>query len=168
VIDEVLRGTRHLFDTKHQVLALEVPPGLPPVLADHNRTAQVLTNLLSNAYKYTPENGAVTLRVTAEPAHLHVAVLDTGVGISPEDQRKLFTKFFRAEDRAAREMATGTGLGLSIVRNLVELQGGRIWFESEFRRGSTFHFTLPLAPAEVAAQPAETPGPAEPARKAAP
>ena len=72
---------------------------------------------------------------------------DTGIGISPEDQRRLFQKFFRSEDRAAREMAPGTGLGLNIVKNLVELQGGNIWFESEFRRGSTFHFTLPLAEA---------------------
>ncbi len=66
------------------------------------------------------------------------------------DQARLFQKFFRSEDRAAREMASGTGLGLNIVKNLVELQGGRIWLESEFRRGSTFHFTLPISPAAVA------------------
>jgi signal transduction histidine kinase len=145
------------------------------VYADSDRTAQVLTNLLSNAYKYTPDKGEVTLRVRVaqpEPAEsgvtwvssradapgpqarpqLHVAVQDTGIGISHEDQRRLFEKFFRSDDRTAREMASGTGLGLNIVKNLVELQGGRIWVESEFRRGSTFNFTLPLA--ETAAPPA--------------
>ena len=71
--------------------------------------------------------------------------MDTGIGISHEDQRRLFQKFFRSDDRTAREMASGTGLGLNIVKNLVELQGGHIWVESELRRGSTFHFTLPLA-----------------------
>jgi signal transduction histidine kinase len=156
VIDDVLRASRGLLEAKQQILTLDVPPGLPAVYADSNRAAQVLTNLLSNANKYTPELGEVTLRVRVEPAEaapsangagpwLHVAVQDTGIGISPEDQRRLFQKFFRSEDRAAREMAPGTGLGLNIVKNLVELQGGQIWFESEFRRGSTFHFTLPLA-----------------------
>jgi signal transduction histidine kinase len=150
VVDEVLRNSRGLFESKQQVLTLDMPDDLPPVLADSNRAAQALTNLLSNAYKYTPEKGEITLSVRAEPAGqaggwLHIAVHDTGIGISPEDQSKLFQKFFRSEDRTAREMAPGTGLGLNIVKNLVELQGGRIWFESEFRRGSTFHFTLPLA-----------------------
>ena len=160
-MDEVLRGTRGLFESKQQVLIVDVPDDLPLVYADLNRAEQVLTNLLSNAYKYTPDKGEITLRVTAETASLpagvslpagarpgpwlHVAVQDTGIGISPEDQGKLFQKFFRSDDRTAREMATGTGLGLNIVKNLVELQGGRIWLESEFRRGSTFHFTLPLA-----------------------
>jgi signal transduction histidine kinase len=157
VIDDVLRASRGLIEAKQQTLTLDVPPDLPEVYADSNRAAQVLTNLLSNANKYTPELGEITLRVRVAPSdpapggdsgagpRLHVAVQDTGLGISLEDQRRLFQKFFRSEDRAAREMAPGTGLGLNIVKNLVELQGGNIWFESEFRRGSTFHFTLPLA-----------------------
>ncbi len=155
VVDEVLRNSRGLFESKQQVLILDVPADLPLVYADSNRAGQVLTNLLSNAYKYTPEKGEITLRVRAELGgepegtklgpRLHIAVQDTGIGISPEDQAKLFQKFFRSEDRTAREMAPGTGLGLNIVKSLVELQGGRIWMESEFRRGSTFHFTLPLA-----------------------
>ena len=165
VIDEVLRGTRGLFESKQQTLVMDVPDDLPQVYADSNRAGQVLTNLMSNAYKYTPEKGEVTLRVRAEnvtlpeaarPAlpgpgpWLHISVQDTGIGISPEDQGKLFQKFFRSDDRTAREMATGTGLGLNIVKNLVELQGGRIWLESEFRRGSTFHFILPLAGSQAA------------------
>lgn len=158
VVDEVLHDTRSLIEAKQQTLTLSVAPGLGLVLADQNRAAQVLTNLVSNANKYTPEKGELALRVQPTPdgRQLHIAVQDSGIGISQEDQRQLFTKFFRSDDRAARDMAAGTGLGLSIVKNLVELQGGRIWFESEYRRGSTFHFTLPLAqpPAEPAPAPA--------------
>jgi len=158
VVEEVLRATTGLLEAKQQSLKLEIAADLPPAYADSNRAAQVLTNLLSNANKYTPELGEITLRVGLLPAgapnaapQLHIAVQDTGIGISPEDQARLFEKFFRSEDRAAREMASGTGLGLNIVKNLVELQGGRIWLESEFRRGSTFHFTLPVAAAGATA-----------------
>lgn len=155
ITDDVLRSARALIDAKKQTVDLELEPNLPFVLADYVRTTQVVTNLLSNAHKYTPEGGRIVLRAVASPNRwsadgprevLHVSIQDTGIGIAPEDQKKLFQKFFRAEDRLAREMAPGTGLGLNIVKNLVELQGGHIWVESEFRNGSTFHFTLPLAP----------------------
>lgn len=153
VIEEVTRSAQALIDAKRQTLEIDAAADLPPVRADYTRTTQVLTNLVSNAYKYTPEGGQIVLRAhparnTWDPAGaaevLHVSVTDNGIGISPDDLQKLFQKFFRAEDRVAREMAPGTGLGLNIVKNLVELQGGRIWVESEFRRGSTFHFTLPI------------------------
>jgi signal transduction histidine kinase len=159
VIDDVIHTTQALIDAKKQTLRQEIEPNLPHIRADYTRTAQILTNLVSNAYKYTSEGGEILIRVAREenrwdpdgaPEVLHISVKDTGIGIAPEDQKKLFQKFFRAEDRLAREMAPGTGLGLNIVKNLVELQGGRIWFESEFRKGSTFHFTLPIAPADEA------------------
>ncbi len=153
VVDEVLHETRSLVEAKAQTLTLDVAPDLGPVLGDLNRASQVLSNLVSNANKYTPEQGEIVLRIqpTDDGRQLHIAVQDSGIGISEEDQRQLFTKFFRSDDRAARDMASGTGLGLSIVKNLVELQGGRIWVESEYRRGSTFHFTLPLAEAAAPA-----------------
>jgi signal transduction histidine kinase len=75
---------------------------------------------------------------------VHFSVADTGIGISPEDQKKIFQKFFRSEDPKTREVP-GTGLGLNITKSLVELQGGKIWFESEFRKGTTFHFTVPIS-----------------------
>jgi signal transduction histidine kinase len=75
---------------------------------------------------------------------VHLKVQDNGIGISPEDQAKIFQKFFRSDDSKAREVP-GTGLGLNITRSLIEMQGGRIWFESEFRKGTTFHFTIPIA-----------------------
>ena len=78
------------------------------------------------------------------PEVLHIWVKDTGIGISEEDQKKIFQKFFRSEDPKTRE-APGTGLGLNITKSLVEMQGGQIWFESEFRKGTTFHFTVPIA-----------------------
>jgi signal transduction histidine kinase len=145
IIDECVATARTLFDAKRQTLTVEVPEALPSIQADGVRFAQVLTNLLSNAHKYTPEGGLIALRTQVEGDRLHLCVQDNGIGIAPEDQAKLFQKFFRAEDRLAREMAPGTGLGLNIVKHLVELQGGSIWFESELRRGSTFHVTLPLA-----------------------
>ena len=75
---------------------------------------------------------------------MHLWVRDNGIGISPEDQGKIFQKFFRSEDSRARE-APGTGLGLNITRSLTEMQGGRIWFESQFRVGTTFHITIPVS-----------------------
>jgi signal transduction histidine kinase len=78
------------------------------------------------------------------PEVLHIWVKDTGIGISEEDQQKIFQKFFRSDDPKTRE-APGTGLGLNITKSLVEMQGGQIWFESEFRKGTTFHFTVPIA-----------------------
>jgi len=114
---------------------------------------QVLTNLVSNANKYTPECGLIIVGAEAidnqwdsEGAArvVHVSVKDSGIGISVEDQEKIFQKFFRSEDSKARE-APGTGLGLNITKSLVEMQGGKIWFESEFRNGTTFHFTIPVA-----------------------
>jgi signal transduction histidine kinase len=155
VIDEVVSSLQGQYDAKQQTLVMDVQPELPTVWGDHVRLVQALTNLMSNGYKYTPAGGTVTLRVhrtkniwDAKGAAevLHIAVQDTGYGISPADQKKIFTKFFRAEDRAIRE-APGTGLGLNIFKQLIELSGGRAWFESELGKGSTFHFTVPVASA---------------------
>jgi len=153
VIDEVVRSLQGQYDAKQQTLLMDVEADLPLVWGDHVRLVQALTNLMSNGYKYTPVGGAVTLRVhrakniwDAQGAAevLHISVQDTGYGISPADQKKIFTKFFRAEDRTIRE-APGTGLGLNIFKQLIELSGGRAWFESELGKGSTFHFTVPVA-----------------------
>jgi len=114
---------------------------------------QVLTNLVSNAHKYTPEGGEVVVGAEETPNQwdpegarqvVHLWVKDNGIGISIEDQAKIFQRFFRSEDSKARE-APGTGLGLNITKSLVEMHGGRIWFESEYRKGTTFHFTVPVA-----------------------
>ncbi len=155
VVDEVVRSTKGQIDLKEQTLLVEVPENLPAVWGDRTRITQVLTNLVSNAYKYTPQQGQIFIRAEtaknqwdshaeAAPEVLHIYVQDTGIGIKPEDQKQIFSKFFRSDDPKARE-SPGTGLGLNITKNLVELQGGQIWFESEFRKGTAFHFTIPIA-----------------------
>jgi signal transduction histidine kinase len=153
IVDDVLRSTKRQVDDKKQTVDLQLPEQLPNVWADPVRVGQVLTNLVSNAHKYTPEGGTVVIGAQEtenqwdpEGANrvVHVWVKDNGIGISVEDQTKIFQKFFRSDDSKARE-APGTGLGLNITKSLVEMQGGRIWFESEFRHGTTFHITVPVA-----------------------
>jgi signal transduction histidine kinase/putative methionine-R-sulfoxide reductase with GAF domain len=153
VVDEVVRSTKRQIEDKKQTVDLLLPQKLPSVWADQTRVGQVLTNLVSNAHKYTPEGGRIVVGAEAtlnqwDPGGarqvIHVWVKDDGIGISIEDQAKIFQRFFRSEDSKARE-APGTGLGLNITRSLVEMQGGRIWFDSEFRQGTTFHFTIPVA-----------------------
>jgi signal transduction histidine kinase len=143
-LENGLQATRAQIDARSQRLELDVPDDLPPVYADPARLEQVLINLLSNAYKYTPEGGHIRVRARRQNGDVHCAVSDSGIGISPEDQARLFTKFFRSEDPAVREMP-GTGLGLCIVKSLVELQGGHIIVESQLGRGTTFAFTVPVA-----------------------
>ncbi len=148
VIDEAVAGLQTQFVAKGQTVSVDIPDDLPSVLADRSRTVQILTNLLSNANKYSPKGRPVT--VTAENVDregrrfLRVAVTDQGIGITPEDQAQLFTQFFRSLDPAVRD-ETGWGLGLSIVKMMVEAQGGAITVESTPGVGSCFAFTLAVA-----------------------
>ena len=134
------------LEARAQRLTLRISPGLPPALCDKTRATQVIGNLLSNASKYTPRDGLISigLALAEEEGFLQVSVADNGVGIPVEDQPELFARFFRARN-AALSSASGTGLGLYIARSLVELHGGRIWFESEPGEGSTFYVTFPIA-----------------------
>jgi len=144
VVEDVLASFQEATEAKEQTIAIEIEDDLPPVHADPTRIAQVLSNLISNAHKYTPAGGVITIRADGNHEFAQVAVSDTGIGISEENQASLFTQFFRAEDRAVREQP-GWGLGLSIVRKIVEAQNGAITFASELNSGSTFTFTVPLA-----------------------
>jgi signal transduction histidine kinase len=155
VVEEVVRSASTQIGEKSQKLVLNISPDLPPMWGDRTRVIQILTNFVSNAHKYTPTGGQVT--ITAEladnrwdlngaPKVIHIAVSDTGYGISPEDQKKIFQKFFRADDQKIREVP-GTGLGLNIAKTLVEMQGGCIWFESKINQGTTFNFTIPIVEA---------------------
>lgn len=145
VIKQVGNSLRPQLDAKHQRLELELERALPAVLGDSDRLTQILTNLLSNAAKYTPSGGRITVMARCARPLVEVAVRDTGIGMTPEEQAQVFTKFFRSRNKAA-QAAGGTGLGLAITRQLVELHGGTMSFESEPGQGSTFRFTLPVAP----------------------
>jgi signal transduction histidine kinase len=153
VVEEVIRSTKRQIEDKQQQLVLELNDALPPIWADSTRLAQVIVNLVSNAHKYTETGGEIYISAEVSENHwdedgaekvVHLWVKDSGIGISEEDQKKIFTKFFRSEDPKTREVA-GTGLGLNITRSLVEMQGGKIWFESQHRKGTTFHITIPVA-----------------------
>jgi signal transduction histidine kinase len=154
VIEESLGALQQQFDDKQQQVSITVPDSLPAVWGDERRLVQIMTNLLTNANKYTPENGQVSLRCEATINEwdtegvrrvLHIEVEDTGIGMSEEDQKRLFReKYFRTENPKALDQP-GTGLGLVLTRGLVLQHGGQIWLESEIEAGTTFHFTVPLA-----------------------
>ena len=124
-------------------LHLDCPTDLPAVLADVDRTEQVLVNLLGNAIRYT-EIGSITVKAVKENRRVWVAIIDTGLGIAQEDLPYVFERFWRA-DPSRSSYSGGTGIGLAIARRLVELQGGRIEVESELGTGSIFRFCLPVA-----------------------
>ncbi|MET0400311.1 MAG: PAS domain S-box protein [Longimicrobiaceae bacterium] len=124
-------------------LRVHAPEGLPPVLADRDRVLQVLSNLLGNAVKFTPRGGDVLVRAAAADDGVAVSVEDTGVGIPPEHLPHVFDRFWQGDARRK-----GAGLGLAIARGIVEAHGGRIRARSTPGHGSTFTFTLPVAPAE--------------------
>ncbi|MCP3059280.1 PAS domain-containing protein [Myxococcus sp. K38C18041901] len=141
--DEVLAEARPL--TGQHTLELVAPPEPLVVLGDRGRLAQVLSNLLENAFKYSPTGGSVRLKLERDGSMAHVSVRDSGIGI-PEDQREhLFQRFFRARNAPISGFG-GLGLGLYICRDIVERHGGHIWVDTRVGHGSTFHFTLPLAP----------------------
>ena len=143
LIPEVADSLRPLIEDKRQRLKLELGEALPAVWADQNRVTQILTNLIANAHKYTLADGSITVAARRDHGFVRVDVSDTGIGLSPEDQAQLFTKFFRAHDRSP-EAGGGTGLGLVITRLLVELHGGQITVSSAPGQGSTFSFSLPV------------------------
>jgi signal transduction histidine kinase len=150
VIEETLRTLRKHIEDKEQTLEVDVPESLPNVMGDKSRLIQVLANLVSNAYKYTPSGGRIMIEVRPDgvsdegKSFLVCRVRDTGVGMSLEDLEKLGQKFFRAGDQRVRDVP-GHGLGFSIAKNLVEMQGGKIEIQSVLNEGSTFSFTVPVA-----------------------
>jgi signal transduction histidine kinase len=119
----------------------EIPSGLPPVSGDRNRLDQVLSNLLGNAFKFTPEGGQVVVRARKVDASVEITVEDSGPGIPAADLPRIFDRYWRG-DRASRD---GAGLGLAICKGIVDAHGGKIWVESALGRGTTFRFTVPCA-----------------------
>jgi signal transduction histidine kinase/CheY-like chemotaxis protein len=162
LVQRVVNVINFRVDEKRQNFTVYLDANIPPfLLGDDQRLAQVITNLLSNAVKFTPEEGAVHLGASLEKEEngictLRVDVTDTGIGITEEQQSRLFTSFEQAENSTSRKFG-GTGLGLSISKHIVELMGGSIWINSEWGKGSTFSFTVQVqrAPERPATHPAE-------------
>jgi signal transduction histidine kinase len=123
-------------------LTLQVAKDLPTLTGDAQRIEQVLLNLLSNAVRYTPAGGRITLRAQVRPHEVQIDVSDTGTGIPPEDLPHIFERFYRG-DRSRARTSGGAGLGLAIAQALVAAHGGKIWVESQPGQGATFSFTLP-------------------------
>ncbi len=128
---------------KEIIIEKRIPPDLPPVYADQDKTTQVIINLLSNAVKYNRKGGKVTVSAFKDDGRVKVAVEDTGVGISEKDIPHMFEKFYRADKTSSD--APGTGLGLALSKSLIEVQGGEMSVFSEVDKGSTFFFTLPVS-----------------------
>jgi len=129
-------------------LELSVPDDLPLVDVDAARIEQVLVNLLGNAVKFTSPGGRIRVRATPSSSHLEMSVADSGIGIAFEEQGHVFERFWQARHSMRRR---GAGLGLAIAKGIIDAHGGRIWVTSTPGEGSTFTFTLPLAPTPVRA-----------------
>lgn len=133
------------FAAKGLMLRVRLSEDLPPLRADQDRVLQVLTNLLSNALRYTPSPGEVEITAAREGTEVRFSVRDTGVGLAPEHLPRVFERFYRVDKSRSRAFG-GSGVGLAIARALVESMGGRIWATSSGPgRGATFSFTLPVA-----------------------
>jgi len=143
VVETVTATMQHKLEEKHQALTVAITPDAAYVIGDRDKLVQVLTNYVSNAYKYSPEGASIRIEITRQGDHARVAVIDTGYGISPEAQAKLFTKFYRVDNSLTRAVG-GTGLGLSLVKQMVEMMGGEVGVQSQEGEGSTFYFTVPL------------------------
>jgi signal transduction histidine kinase len=142
-IEYTISEIKSLADKRGINIVHEKLPEFPKVMADSFRVKEVMVNLLSNAVKYNKEKGTITVSYDVKDGFLTIHVKDTGIGMSPEEVGKLFSKFYRAENKIVREIQ-GTGLGMFIVKNIVEKMGGKIWAESEWEKGTTFSFTLKI------------------------
>lgn len=143
VIKTSVTNLRFLCDQKKIKLKMDLPENLPMIIGDYERLIQVVTNLFSNAIKFTPENGEIETRIRQkyQPEHmLQVSVSDTGIGIAKEHLEKVFDRFKQVGGKKSQ----GTGLGLTISLEIVEHHCGKIWVESQLGVGSTFHFTIPV------------------------
>jgi signal transduction histidine kinase len=147
ILVEAVESLRVRSTAKGLTLRLEPAAGGVLVAGDAALLRQAVTNLVDNAIKYTPSGGTVTVGLLVRDGQAVVRVADTGIGIAPEDQVRLFEKFYRVKRRDTVDIR-GTGLGLAIVKSIVERHGGKVWVDSARDRGSTFYIVLPVAKPE--------------------
>jgi signal transduction histidine kinase len=144
IVQAVKDNTLPQIQERRHTFIEDIEPNLPEMWVDYYRLLQVLTNLVSNSYKYTPDGGTITLSAQRNGNRILFCVTDTGIGLSKEAIAKLGTKFWRAEDDYTRSQP-GTGLGFAITKALVEQMGSQIEIESELGQGSRFAFTVAVA-----------------------
>jgi signal transduction histidine kinase len=144
IIEQTREATIRQIEERRHSLVIDAPPDLPPVKADPKRLLQVMVNLVSNAYKYTPPGGVITITCQARGDQAAISVRDTGVGMTKEELANLGRKFWRAENPLISS-EKGTGLGFAITKSLIELMNGELTVSSAPGKGSTFMFTLPVA-----------------------
>jgi signal transduction histidine kinase len=145
-LDNALTLIRERAQRRNLTLDKRVDAGVGQIQGDERKIRQVVLNLLSNAIKFTPEGGRIGLAAVPKDGCVEVSVSDTGVGIAPEDQEKVFEEFRQVG--TAEKKAEGTGLGLTLCRKFIELHAGKIWVKSEPGVGSTFTFTIPARQGE--------------------
>ncbi len=145
-VDDIVAGALEAFDAshvgRHEVVSSEIAPDLPVILVDRGALIDALVNLLSNAHKYSRERGKIRLVARADDKHVRLSVIDQGIGIARREHRRIFEKFYRANELLSSDVE-GSGLGLAIVRHVVHAHGGRVELESELGKGSTFTIVLP-------------------------
>ncbi len=164
IVEAVVQSLYSQIEARSQTLRVYIPDNLPLIRGDRMRLIQIVTNLVSNAYKYTPHGGSITIHAECttpvspqgmDQPMVCLMVKDDGVGIDVEDHPRIFQQFFRANTHGI-DAPSGTGLGLHITRRLVELQGGRIWFTSMRNQGTTFYVAIPIAVHPGTSMPGET------------
>jgi signal transduction histidine kinase len=156
IVADTLLPYQKQFEEKGQTVINQIPDNLPQVMVDPKRLIQVMTNFVSNAHKYSPEGSTITIDAKVETRYvsqsgrvlgrmMRVSVSDTGIGMSEDDLKRIFTEdYFRSESAEAQQQK-GTGLGMMITKRIIEGHGGEVWVESELGKGSTFAFVIPLA-----------------------
>jgi signal transduction histidine kinase len=140
-VNDLAESFMPIYEAKEQTLIVDVPGSEQLIYADKNRVTQVLTNLLSNASKYSPESKRVWLNVAAADDHLNFEVRDEGFGVSEENQKEMFTAFYRVDTEETRSIE-GTGLGLVIAKGIVEIHGGQMEMDSKVGVGTSFKFQI--------------------------
>jgi PAS domain S-box-containing protein len=144
IIFSVLKDQEEIIKEKSMKIKIQKPEQeIPKLMIDSEKMSIAISNIINNALRYTPKGGTVTIIISIKNQEVEVQISDTGYGIPKLDQKKIFSKFFRAGNIIKIE-TEGTGLGLFIAKNIIEAHGGRIWFESRENQGTSFFFTMPI------------------------